>query len=79
MGQVTASVNNNSNNGLFDVTWSGAHPNGTNYAILATPRNAGGAVNFVQSSTTSTALRLATYALSTGSQTAYDWNLMTYP
>ena len=72
-----SSVNSNSNNGAFDVVFTPAHPSGTNYGLLATCRNAGGAANYVQSFLTSTGFRITTYALSTGTQTAYDFTVMT--
>ena len=71
-----SSVNSNSNNGAFDVVFTPAHPSGTNYGLLATCRNAGGAANYVQSFLTSTGFRITTYALSTGTQTAYDFCVM---
>jgi hypothetical protein len=71
-------VNTNSNNGIYDVTWTTAHPNGSTYAIFGNSRNANGVLNYTVSSQSATSLRVTTYNL-TGTQFAADFNIMTYP
>jgi hypothetical protein len=61
----------------YDVTWTGAHPNGSNYAIFAMTRF-NGVAHYTESMRTATGLRVTTHNLS-GVPTATDFNLMTYP
>jgi hypothetical protein len=70
------SVNTNTNSGDFDITFSPAHPNGTNYGVIAMTRNSGGAVNWTVSTSTSTNIRITTNNL-TGTKAPFDFSLMT--
>jgi hypothetical protein len=77
LGSATASVTN-SGTGTWDITWSGAHPNGSNFAILGMCRNQNGPLNYTLSSQTSTSLRVTTYSTA-GAVINSDFNVMTYP
>ena len=77
LGVVSATVGTGGV-GVYDISWSTAHPNGSNFAIFGMCRNTNGAMNYTLSSQTSTALRVTTYG-QTGAQLASDFNVMTYP
>ena len=76
MGTVTPTVTIVGGN-TYDVTWTGAHPNGSNYVILANARFQG-VVNYTESSRGPNGLRISTFGLA-GGPTQADFNLMTYP
>ena len=69
----TVSVSNN----VYDVTWTGSHPSGSDYCVLANTRF-NGVVNYTQSFIGPNGLRVSTFNLA-GAPTATDFNLMTYP
>jgi hypothetical protein len=76
-GQATiSSVNTNSNSGDYDITFTPAHPNGTNYGVIAMSRNNGGTINWTVSSSTSTNIHITTNNL-TGTKAPFDFSLMT--
>ena len=77
LGAVTASVGTGGV-GVYDISWSGARPNGSSYAILRVCHNGNGALNYTLSSQSAANLRVTTYR-QTGTQLFSDFNIMTYP
>ena len=78
VGQKTVSCNK-TGTGVYNLSWAGSHPSGSNYLINATIRQGGGIGGYIVfNSITSTSLTVNTFNTS-GVATDMAFNIFSYP